>query len=84
MCNTMYINVQGQIFISDIIELLLLGYLTNNDVSMYIANCCGEHFFVGCLDEVRVVVCINNDFVCHTHNSYSTVRKHEHLVDFIL
>jgi len=35
--------------------LLLSGYLMNNDVPMYIANCCGEHFFIGCLDEVRTL-----------------------------
>ena len=30
-----------------------LGYMTNNDVPMYIANCCGDNYFIGCLDEVR-------------------------------
>ena len=38
------------------ISMLLLGYLMNNDVPMYIANCCGEKFFVGCLDEVRMAL----------------------------
>ena len=32
----------------------LLGYMQNNDVPMHIANCCGGHYFTGCLDEVRI------------------------------
>ncbi|KAK2193943.1 hypothetical protein NP493_4g03049 [Ridgeia piscesae] len=31
--------------------ITMSGYLKNNDVPMYIANCCGEYFFTGCLDE---------------------------------
>ncbi|KAI0239652.1 hypothetical protein LSAT2_009614 [Lamellibrachia satsuma] len=31
----------------------ITGYLSNNDVPMMIAGCCGGQFFIGCLDELR-------------------------------
>ncbi|KAI0236837.1 hypothetical protein LSAT2_012606, partial [Lamellibrachia satsuma] len=45
-----------KIYVDNVLEerTQVQGYLMNNDVPMYIANCCGEKFFVGCLDELRV------------------------------
>ncbi|KAI0208075.1 hypothetical protein LSAT2_007248 [Lamellibrachia satsuma] len=45
-----------KVYVDDRLEktIPITGYLKNNDVPMYIANCCGEHFFTGCLDELRV------------------------------
>ncbi|KAI0236833.1 hypothetical protein LSAT2_012602 [Lamellibrachia satsuma] len=44
-----------KVYVDDRLEktIPITGYLKNNDVPLYIANCCGEHFFTGCLDELR-------------------------------
>ncbi|KAI0236841.1 hypothetical protein LSAT2_012610 [Lamellibrachia satsuma] len=52
-----YDGTDLKLYINNVLTLPttpMTGYLTNNDVPMYIANCCGKHFFIGCLDELRV------------------------------